>query len=77
MTSGLSLTLSSDLGRLDDSNEFLIKASNGACSNSQQLTLRPDEFQDFANPAAINNPGKLLREWNGRNKEKLEWLPDQ
>jgi hypothetical protein len=48
MRAGIKITMiEADLDRADEVSEFVLKASNGACSASQQFYLKRDGFKDF------------------------------
>ena len=66
-----------DLDGADDFSEFILQASNGSCTGSQQFYLQRDGFKDFARelkdfPASIESRIKL--ECGGQDRSWATYL---
>ena len=67
MQAGIKISMiEADLERIDEVSEFILQASSGSCSVSQQFYLQRDGFKDF---------GKELKDFPASTKSriKLEW----
>jgi len=78
MRAGIKITMiEADLDRADEVSEFVLKASNGACSASQQFYLKRDGFKDFAKELKMfptNIKSRIKLEWGGMEKPWAAYL---
>jgi hypothetical protein len=78
MHAGLKISMiEADLDRADEFSEFILEASNGSCSASQQFYLKRDGFKNFARELKTfptNIKSRIRLEWGGTEKPWANYL---